>query len=1185
MPGILNTFTTNETGSSSSLITGAVSSEITDPLQIARVSPFNNTGAGIGVSCTTAEGVTFCDLNHYNFSIRVMTNKTNAYNISSVSRNVENSDRTLGVNNNKTREIYPGDTVDFFSKDEGNSFVDVLSLNRNMFVYNKTGIVRNITSANANSTVCKVETNSSTLASASCTMSNDDVVLYTTYISDDSNTHPLFFFDVENIASVNVTLIEYYNYMDCDATTKSGYESRDDIIALIDHVSSADQEEQISKEAHVVCDTQSLSPENDLSKCSVAANDSYYVMQKTGSGTPNPYNNVFCGFSMKYTSLTQTKVLAAFTNPSTDTDNLLEVPPGKVVMSSGAPVDKADITLVGNINGLVLQPGRRFVKYYGIVSTGSIAGFLSAVNESILGVPVDIAKNKIRIKDNQTGAEVNTTGAYRALNITLELANTGGEDLTGLVFNCTLKNSLGVVIAQNYTVLNISATEAAKIQNCGSTINGNNSLEPGVYTANATITSFLNTVSANASFTILSDYNGTTNLSLDNVVYPCNASVNISINTTNIGNTNFSGNVSVSLYQNNSWKELITSFNTSLIKNSGNYSRITYVIDECTNSSNYSVRMNTSLVDENEGNITLTSNATYYADNVNPSVAFSNEYANGSAFFKRFATSVNVADDYAIDTCLLELEKGVTTTYVMNKSDGSCELDINLTSNGQYSFRILVNDTVNHINNTNWTYLEKFSPIPMSQCSGSGSTNVERDVRNAYSHANFTCQTTTAMLKWPGQVNLVGQDVEASVTTANNYVLVNASALHSTFNATAEVTMFSLSFVDPKILVNYSVAFESCSKCHRISFNQSTGNLLFNTSSFSAYASVEGTNLTIYDESDSEGGNLTKYAAQQIVFTANYTNSTSNPVITSGTNCSIRFNTTTTWNNSLNMSYNSSSKLYQYNRTLDNKGAYSYNVTCSASTNANISLLENITLPNWNPTVPILVSPGNASLITNRIPTIIWNNSIENDVDDNITYELMLDNNITFSSPEINTTLNETLSSTNHTPYGDLEVDTTYYWRVRAYDKENYSEWTNFSFELLSLVSVSLPNSSIAFGSLNLAEQNDTTQPGATPLLVSNDGNIPIKIFVNATRLFVSTTADIPGLYQFNISNNGTTPYASATSVWTNLNATQVEAITNLRYKNNTNQAYRANIQTLVRVPSDEPYGPKNSTIYIRATS
>lgn len=82
---------------------------------------------------------------------------------------------------------------------------------------------------------------------------------------------------------------------------------------------------------------------------------------------------------------------------------------------------------------------------------------------------------------------------------------------------------------------------------------------------------------------------------------------------------------------------------------------------------------------------------------------------------------------------------------------------------------------------------------------------------------------------------------------------------------------------------------------------------------------------------------------------------------------------------------------------------------------------------------PQLVSPADSSITLQR-PTLQWTSTIGD-----VEYQIQVDNNSDFSSPEFNAT-NKKASIRTST----LSKNTTFYWRVRVKDKAgNWSEWSN----------------------------------------------------------------------------------------------------------------------------------------------
>lgn len=118
--------------------------------------------------------------------------------------------------------------------------------------------------------------------------------------------------------------------------------------------------------------------------------------------------------------------------------------------------------------------------------------------------------------------------------------------------------------------------------------------------------------------------------------------------------------------------------------------------------------------------------------------------------------------------------------------------------------------------------------------------------------------------------------------------------------------------------------------------NISTGNWtieVWGTDGMASSAKINSTSLVItvpafnlsgFTSSDPQGGNITASPDTQVIFYANAT-MPPNGTALSGANCTIKYHD----NSTAIMSYNSTSKLFQSNRSYSYSGNYSYNITCT----------------------------------------------------------------------------------------------------------------------------------------------------------------------------------------------------------------------------------------------------------------
>ncbi len=121
------------------------------------------------------------------------------------------------------------------------------------------------------------------------------------------------------------------------------------------------------------------------------------------------------------------------------------------------------------------------------------------------------------------------------------------------------------------------------------------------------------------------------------------------------------------------------------------------------------------------------------------------------------------------------------------------------------------------------------------------------------------------------------------------------------------------------------------------------------TASSTSTSSGSNSTLTIWDETDPEGGSSKVQAGQSAKFFANFTNSTSSePINGTGVYCEITFNISGGWSSPVNMSYNETSELYEHSETFASRGFYSWNTTCYGSSQGyeTLEVQDNITVTN-----------------------------------------------------------------------------------------------------------------------------------------------------------------------------------------------------------------------------------------------
>ena len=145
--------------------------------------------------------------------------------------------------------------------------------------------------------------------------------------------------------------------------------------------------------------------------------------------------------------------------------------------------------------------------------------------------------------------------------------------------------------------------------------------------------------------------------------------------------------------------------------------------------------------------------------------------------------------------------------------------------------------------------------------------------------------------------------------------------------------------------------------------------------------------------------------------------------------------------------------------------------------------------------------------------------------------------------------------------------------------------------EVICLVAISLPASSVNFGAVPQGYSDDTADNSPLPMVVQNDGGIKVDISIArdsaSNPLFNGTGGgDNSTSFQFKIDNTnetGSFDYAQSLVNWTKVPGTaSLTAIKALKYSDTKDSA---EIDLKIQVPADEPLGKKNETLNFVAVS
>ncbi len=143
------------------------------------------------------------------------------------------------------------------------------------------------------------------------------------------------------------------------------------------------------------------------------------------------------------------------------------------------------------------------------------------------------------------------------------------------------------------------------------------------------------------------------------------------------------------------------------------------------------------------------------------------------------------------------------------------------------------------------------------------------------------------------------------------------------------------------------------------------------------------------------------------------------------------------------------------------------------------------------PSVPVLASPVNNTLVANLTPLLDWNDSSVPAGTTFQKYELQLAINNTFPAPTI-IDISGAVSNSEYTPSVNLTASKTYYWRVRTYNTlGEYSVWSSLGTFMTPSLSTATPaptNTSIP-STATLMPTNTSIPPTAT--LMPTNTSVP----------------------------------------------------------------------------------------------
>ena len=164
-------------------------------------------------------------------------------------------------------------------------------------------------------------------------------------------------------------------------------------------------------------------------------------------------------------------------------------------------------------------------------------------------------------------------------------------------------------------------------------------------------------------------------------------------------------------------------------------------------------------------------------------------------------------------------------------------------------------------------------------------------------------------------------------------------------------------------------------------------------------------------------------------------------------------------------------------------------------------------------------------------------------------------------------------------------MDADYNWTVRANDSYGYGSSSDvFNFSIRSVVSISLINSRVDFGSKSVGDKDNTSDNSPEPLVVQNDGTVIADVMnISAfNNIWNRSYAQMPSAY-FQMKADNTTElysfnWSGSITDWTNVAAANTTVVDNLHFNSTSNEV---ELDILIEVPGDEFSGQKATTLAI----
>jgi parallel beta-helix repeat protein len=246
---------------------------------------------------------------------------------------------------------------------------------------------------------------------------------------------------------------------------------------------------------------------------------------------------------------------------------------------------------------------------------------------------------------------------------------------------------------------------------------------------------------------------------------------------------------------------------------------------------------------------------------------------------------------------------------------------------------------------------------------------------------------------------------------------------------------------------------------------------------------------------------------------------------------------------------------------------------------------DEVNISNTPPGAALLLTPTNKNTsVFDRTPLFDWTNSTDIDIEEGgiqtIVYHIFVNRGAFEVGVDlvIDSDTGDGGQEDYYIPSNPLDIDTELYWYIEAGDGYDTNDSEKWNFTIESRLDIVLTQDEVAFGSMAIGANDNTTDKDPPPFIMENQGNVIMDVNLSATDLF-STSGLGNSSFQFKIDNTSeenSFNWLSSITDWTFMPTGMLTAVDSLYY-DEANDTAECHFN--ITVPPFESPGDINSSV------